>query len=388
MRYLNILLFLFLMMNTPDVFGKKSTPKILIRGKLAQFEFNFKKANNLFQKGCSQKIGESCRLLGENYEDGYGFQKKEPASAHKYYLLGCKLKDAKSCNLLAMDYLTGECGAVKNLQKHASYARKACDLNEPRGCSNIGYAYENGNGVVKDPKKGKQFYEKACSMKDGTGCYNLAIPLQQRKNFKSALPYLIKGCKYLHSGSCRNLGVYYFQGMGVKKDLVKAMMYSWRGCELGFKESCRNVRTVLSSGYLDMLPTGGQTIGDISARLAHDHVKKPPREVVAGIKETEKNCGKKGGCAFASFHYQLGFVMPKNMKKALYLLKKGCAAKEMDSCNVMTRNYYLGEMGVKKDLKKAKELAFMVCAGGYRGYKNACVIKRLMLDKANKKANP
>ena len=49
-------------------------------------------------------------------------------------------------------------------QKVAELSKKACDSGEARGCFNLGFLYENGQGVKQDFPTAKQYFGKACDL--------------------------------------------------------------------------------------------------------------------------------------------------------------------------------------------------------------------------------
>ena len=54
--------------------------------------------------------------------------------------------------------------------KAAELFYKACKLGNALACSNLGFAYEKGQGVEKDRKFAKGFYERGCKLGEFSAC--------------------------------------------------------------------------------------------------------------------------------------------------------------------------------------------------------------------------
>ena len=83
-----------------------------------------------------------------------------------------------------------------------------CQRGNAIACSNLGYAYEMGNGVTQDDFKAVELYRKACDGKSATGC--------------------------------SNLGLMYANGTGVKQSVEDALTFYGRACDLKEKLGCEN----------------------------------------------------------------------------------------------------------------------------------------------------
>ncbi len=56
----------------------------------------------------------------------------------------------------------------------AELFRKSCDAGDEKACSDLGFHYDNGEGVPKDRARAAQLYQKACDAGAADGCFNLA----------------------------------------------------------------------------------------------------------------------------------------------------------------------------------------------------------------------
>ena len=64
-------------------------------------------------------------------------------------------------------------------QKVAELSKKACDSGEARGCSNLGFLYQDGQGVRQNFSTAKQYYGKACDLGLQLGCDGYRILNEQ-----------------------------------------------------------------------------------------------------------------------------------------------------------------------------------------------------------------
>jgi hypothetical protein len=118
---------------------------------------------------------------------------------------------------------------------------KACDGGNARGCYNLGFMYENGEGVQQDYSKAAELYTKACDDGSVKGCYNLGAMYANGKgvqqDYSKAAEFYTKACDG-DSGVCFNLGLMYANGIEVRRDKVKATeMYS-KACDGGYPLGC------------------------------------------------------------------------------------------------------------------------------------------------------
>ena len=99
--------------------------------------------------------------------------------------------------------------------KAAKQWQKACDDNVARACHNLGFLYEDAQGVEQDYNKATELYKKAC---DGD-----------------------------IAEACHNLGVLYALGKGTKQDYSSAKRYVFKACALGFQDGCDYLNKMIAT---------------------------------------------------------------------------------------------------------------------------------------------
>ena len=64
---------------------------------------------------------------------------------------------------------------ASDYKKAAKLSKKACDNGNAWSCNNLGFLYDNGQGVKKDYKKASNLYQKACNGGYRGACFNLGL---------------------------------------------------------------------------------------------------------------------------------------------------------------------------------------------------------------------
>ena len=101
--------------------------------------------------------------------------------------------------------------------KAAKQWQKACDDNVARACHNLGFLYEDAQGVKQDYSKSAELYEKACNNGYNRGCFNL--------------------------------GAFYLKGKGAKQDYHIAKEYFGESCDLGHQNGCDAYKKLNEKGF-------------------------------------------------------------------------------------------------------------------------------------------
>lgn len=162
-----------------------------------------------------------------------------------------------------------------------------------------------------------------------------------REDFKRAYKVFDYTCKeYKYGKACNQLGVFTYQGKGIKKpDIKTAVKYFQIGCENGSPEGCFH--------YGQMISGKDKVIVDAGV--------KP--DIKASLEALEKGCslGCPDACFDASASYLFGELgCPKDEVKAFNIAKKACDEFfHFESCNNLVIMHQKG-LGTKKDPEAAK----------------------------------
>ena len=180
----------------------------------------------------------------------------------------CLRGDAEACQIVidsgvltsmyptnANDYLGfGKVYGIAGYHREAiPYFEKAIALGDNEAFLYLGVAY----GKLKDYFNAKKYFEIACNKSNGyvtlaQACHNLGDFYFNgqgvRKDYHKAHELWKKACDMKYADSCDNLGVLYFNGDGVSKNPYIAKLYFSKGCVLGNQNSCDNYRILNNQG--------------------------------------------------------------------------------------------------------------------------------------------
>ncbi|MEO7794620.1 MAG: tetratricopeptide repeat protein [Thermoanaerobaculia bacterium] len=151
-------------------------------------------------KAAQQGSAPAQFAVGAMYEWGKGTA-SDPAEAASWYRKAADQGVAGAANCLGALYLSG-LGVEADAAAAVGWFRKAAEGGDTMGQFNLAMRYFNGEGVAVDPVESRRWLERAAVAQDQDA------------------PTLD-----IVASSKQELGVIYEEGMGVEKDLVKALRF-------------------------------------------------------------------------------------------------------------------------------------------------------------------
>ncbi|GAA7164451.1 hypothetical protein HpMS118_02150 [Helicobacter pylori] len=98
----------------------------------------------------------------------------------------------------------------------------------------------------QDFSKAKGYFEKACDLNISGGCGALGVLYYNgegvEKNLIKAAYFYSKACELKEGDGCGALGALYYNGDGVKQDSKKAAALFEKACKLGYKKACEMLK--------------------------------------------------------------------------------------------------------------------------------------------------
>jgi TPR repeat protein len=95
--------------------------------------------------------------------------------------------------------------------------------------ANLGYMYENGQGVPRDYQQAVMWYRKSAQQGHAKGQLNLGYMYEMGQgvplDYPQAAEWYRKAAQQGHPQAQLNLGTMYYNGFGVQKDYVRAYMW-------------------------------------------------------------------------------------------------------------------------------------------------------------------
>jgi len=117
----------------------------------------------------------------------------------------------------------GSYGYPQDYTKALEMWHRAGELGYADSYNNIGYAYNNGEGVVVDKKKAKHYYEQAAMGGDVAARHNLAIDEEDAGNVDRALKHYMIAVRCGNSESLKCIQDLYSEGQASKEEYRKAL---------------------------------------------------------------------------------------------------------------------------------------------------------------------
>ncbi len=199
------------------------------------------------EEECNNGNMEICTQLAQMYYAGNEVIAQDKQKAFSLFSKACKKKKGAGCFHLGVIYYMGD-EIIKQDKKQAfKYYKKACELNNSRGCYNVGTMYEEGVVVEKSLPLASIAYNSACNNNNIAACFNFGNLLFQNgataEKIKAAELYE-KACKGNFVAACMNFGNMNRNGLGVKKDLKKAITAYKKACNSGDSDACSIVRVL------------------------------------------------------------------------------------------------------------------------------------------------
>lgn len=172
---------------------------------------------------------------------------RDYARAAAEYQHGCDLGSGRACSNLGDAYEYGN-GVPRELAHAAVLYGRACHLGTPLGCSNLGHLTENGEGVARDAARARELYRDACaggpqSPPDTYGCLHLqmmaSLDAGTPRDPKRALEAWQRACDHRDGRACAFVGVVYEDGPdGFARDEARSLAAMVQSCKLGYRYGC------------------------------------------------------------------------------------------------------------------------------------------------------
>ncbi|OJW50839.1 MAG: hypothetical protein BGO67_09985 [Alphaproteobacteria bacterium 41-28] len=312
----------------------------LIYEKGEGIEQNFAEAKYYYQEARGLQYAEAFKLLGNLYYYGRGVDVDKRKAREFFEVAEARgHEDRQMFDHLALIYAKGE-GAKQDYDKANSYYEKSRNLKRAGASVLLGLNYYCRRGWAEDKQKERKLLEEAekRGQKDGKILNALGDKYYRSQDYQQAKSYFEEGRNKGNATSIRNLGLCYFEGKGVEKDLSKARELFEEAAEKGHKSG----EMFYALGRLYNYGQGG---AQQSYYKANEYFKE-------GI-----NRGYFASYVDLGLNYFYGYGVPQDYKKALKYLEKaktnGWESGEMFYALGWLYNY--GQGGAQIDLAKARD---------------------------------
>lgn len=336
------------------------------KGQYFEWKQNYVEAVKWYRKAAEQGSNSAKYRLGLCYYDGTGVTKNH-AEAVKLFKEATQTKypDTDALYALGICYYNGE-GARKDYVEAMRLFQKAADRYNAKAQQKLGDCYYYGYGVIQDYHEAAVWYKKASdaglaqateSLKranemisymtqadnaqnhsknignsDVSALNHQGIIYLNDNNYAEAYNCFKKAAEQGNSAAQFNLGIMYYDGKGVKKNIAEAIKWTRRSAEQGFAEAQFNLGIYHYNG-LDVSPNYTEAIKWISKSAQQGYVR----------------------AQYTLGHaYVHGNGVAENYTEAVRWYRKAAEQGDASAQAELGRCYLLGR-GVTKDINIAKE---------------------------------
>jgi class 3 adenylate cyclase len=181
--------------------------------------------------------------------------------------------------------------------------------------------FDQGRSAYKENQfsQAAELYRKSCDGGERKGCHDLGLMYYRgegvAKDLHRSADLYKRACDAGGTGGCLDLGLMYLRGDGVPKDLNRAADFYRRACDAGAPPGC----TDLGRMYND----GKGVAKDLNR--------------AADLFKRACDGGGPGGCLSLAVMYEHGRGVPKDLSRAADLFKRACDAGLNKGCENLDR---------------------------------------------------
>ena len=179
----------------------------------------------MFREACGYDFQRGCVELGRAHGWGIGFA-QDHRKAFELFAKACEAGEPMGCNWAGdaqNDVLGGDA-------EH--WYERACDEGLADGCRN----YSNIADIDHDARVAT--LEQACLEGDARACAWWADWLVDDEDYGAGLEQYERACESGIGAACDDLAGYVLNGIGVEKDVERALELNIEGCRLGDGPAC------------------------------------------------------------------------------------------------------------------------------------------------------
>lgn len=194
------------------------------------------------ENSCLTGASDHCTQLGQDFSAGRAPYPKDLARSGIEYQRGCDLGNGLACSNLGDAYEYGN-GVPHDLVHAATLYERACRLGMALGCSNLGHLLKHGEGVARDVARARVLFRDACAGGDVYGCLHAALLAAEEagapRDPQGSVQHWQHACDARDARACTFVGVIFEDGPdGYARDEARSLKAMSRACDLGNREGC------------------------------------------------------------------------------------------------------------------------------------------------------
>ena len=134
-----------------------------------------------------------------------------------------EFNDIQAMLNVGLNYSVGEDGYPQDYTKALEVLHRAAELGYAQAYTNIGYAYNHGEGVEVDEEKAIHYYELAAIGGDAVARFNLGCVERNIGNVDRAIKHYMIAVRGGHNNSLKNIKKLYTCGHATKEEYTRAL---------------------------------------------------------------------------------------------------------------------------------------------------------------------
>ena len=143
----------------------------------------------------------------------------------------------------------------KDMCQAVYWYSKAADQGNAEAQNSLGVCYANGTGVKKNPDRALQLYRLSAKGGNAFAIFNLGNYYAKEGDFREAKEYYLRAAAKDHPSAMYNLGMIYYEGKGVTKDIDEAVYWFERASALDEPRAQNNLGWILARGENGVVDT-------------------------------------------------------------------------------------------------------------------------------------
>jgi uncharacterized protein len=347
---------------------------------------------------CKGGDGSACAELANLYAAGLGVMRDEAKAAElsqrsaQLHQRACDNAQAGACFAMAEAYERAR-AVPENRARAAELYQKACDGGQGTSCLRLGWQLGGKNSAERDRPMMLHVWALP-SNPVGAAAGRVAEslrPVDTRETAPRAADFFRRACDGGNAVGCIEYADMCQGGTGVPRDEAKALQLFEKACDYGDLAGCLLASNILTSGWSPADPAKGERLLQQGIRRDRDENARRRRACDAGdavvcyelartrvgstpdksgreptyVELFQKGCdrGDAPSCFRVARALSSGRDVPRDMDKAMQLLRRTCDAGYWEACLYLGRMYSDGSEGVPQDAAKAAELFQRSCDG-------------------------
>lgn len=197
---------------------------------------------SILERRCAWGTALDCLELADRHRQGAGMT-ADASRAVPLFEKACANDVFEGCARAGWAYERGE-GVSRDAARTAAFYDKACEGGDLFSCGRLGWLLSEGQLVAKDETRSLVLSGKACDGGQLSACNTVGVVRLRRKEYAQATAPIVKSCEGGESTGCGNLALIYEQGLGVTRNLPRAVALHKKACEGGLKSSCERLKAL------------------------------------------------------------------------------------------------------------------------------------------------